>query len=715
MDIINNNPYRQLGVFANSPTKERVANEGKLKAFLKVGRQVSFPLDLAKYLPPITRTINTPSEAEAKLTLPADQIKYAQFWFIKATSLDEVAFNHLFAGDMAKALEIWSKHTDAPSLQNRIVCCLIKNDYKTACTFAEYLYHRYSEQLVECITGVGSNVPKDLDLHFIDILCDEIGSKNTLNNVSDSNWKKHIALKSIAPIIARLQSAIDTAKATRGKGPTARYDAGVKLMNSTKGDLALLRTFLSTKDLQYQMIADKLGLEVLQCSIDYYNDTSESDAISKTMTLLEYAQSVVVGQMAKDRCKENQEALEKIERENSINRELNHIADSIKELREGISSDEIPGLILKPTTIAAVRRVVYDCLDDLRNVKGKLGKDNELYINISSALSSSAVNAIVTIINTEQRFHAYTNKFHAYTNKEELKNTVEQAMSLMRDIISKLDKNADASTYYSTTFSSLNNMYVNLHTTPSTNNDDDYYISINRSVGNNYGNSHSNSSTKSEDDGGYKFLTGCFVIILIIIGCMIGCNYCSGNKDTENNVSSTAVSDSIDVDSTAADSSYYDSSYTEPNAVNNKLNSVDGNNPYADNSLETGSKPYKQYYGKGITGQDYLQFKTSGDNDYVVIAKRHGSSKVVNHIYIRGGDTETMHLPDGNYDIYFYSGKGWDPEKDMGAVKGGFVDEAPVEKDENVSLYDQYGEYTLYPVQGGDLVLEQSDKQDMFN
>ena len=60
-------------------------------------------------------------DAEAQLTLPKDQLLYAQFWFVKATHLDEVAFNHLFAGEIDKAEEIWQKKDTASSLQNRIV------------------------------------------------------------------------------------------------------------------------------------------------------------------------------------------------------------------------------------------------------------------------------------------------------------------------------------------------------------------------------------------------------------------------------------------------------------------------------------------------------------------------------------------------------------------------------------------------------------------
>ena len=60
------------------------------------------------------------------------------------------------------------------------------------------------------------------------------------------------------------------------------------------------------------MIADKLGLEILQCGIDYYNASDEPEAAHKAMSLQKYAQSIVVGQMAKDRCKENVDILQKI-------------------------------------------------------------------------------------------------------------------------------------------------------------------------------------------------------------------------------------------------------------------------------------------------------------------------------------------------------------------------------------------------------------------
>ena len=106
MKIINNNPYRQLGVYSTSTQKEVVANQSKMKAFLKVGRQVSFPLDLNGFLPDVLRTEQSVADATSKLSLPTEQLKYAQFWFSKNTQLDEIACRKLTNGDIDGANDV---------------------------------------------------------------------------------------------------------------------------------------------------------------------------------------------------------------------------------------------------------------------------------------------------------------------------------------------------------------------------------------------------------------------------------------------------------------------------------------------------------------------------------------------------------------------------------------------------------------------------------
>ena len=110
----------------------------------------------------------------------------------------------------------------------------------------------------------------------------------------------------------KLLSAVKQAKSTKGDGADARLKAGRKLMMDTRDTLAELKRHLSSSDVQYQMIADKVGLEILQCGIDYYNDSAAEGAAQNAMKLQSYALSVVVGQVAKDRCKENVDILENI-------------------------------------------------------------------------------------------------------------------------------------------------------------------------------------------------------------------------------------------------------------------------------------------------------------------------------------------------------------------------------------------------------------------
>ena len=150
LDIIEHNPYRILGVYANSRRAEIIANKNKSTAFLKVGRAVEFPLDLKAIgeFSPVNRTVESMNEAEANIAIPKEQIKYAQFWFLKATPIDDVAFNHLIAGDITLANEMWTKKESLTSLQNTIVCHLLEGHWRLALSTADKLYEKYGDCFV---------------------------------------------------------------------------------------------------------------------------------------------------------------------------------------------------------------------------------------------------------------------------------------------------------------------------------------------------------------------------------------------------------------------------------------------------------------------------------------------------------------------------------------------------------------------------------------
>lgn len=128
-------------------------------------------------------------------------------------------------------------------------------------------------------------------------------------NIVYGKWREYIVNKYAAVYIEKIHTAIDTAQKSKGEMAIDRYMAGVKLHGTTQQLLEDLSAILPKTELRYQTIADKLGLEILQCGIDYFGDSDEADAALKVMSLLKYANNIVVGQMAKDRCKENVDIL----------------------------------------------------------------------------------------------------------------------------------------------------------------------------------------------------------------------------------------------------------------------------------------------------------------------------------------------------------------------------------------------------------------------
>ena len=396
MNILRNNPYRLLGVYSNSPTKERLANHNRMKAFLKVGKPVSFPLDLPQYLSAIQRTEASVMDAEAQLTLPKDQLLYAQFWFVKATHLDEVAFNHLFAGEIDKAEEIWQKKDTASSLQNRIVCALMREDYRRAVTCAEILYGNplYSNQFVSAILGADGNADvASLAFRFLDVLCDEAGANQLLPFIDDDAWESHVEEKAVKPLVDSIQDAIAIAKKSKGKGAEARLNAGEALRKNTKSAFQQLKGFLSATDLQYQMIADKLGVEILQCGIDYFNGSEEPEAAHKAMSLQKYAQSIVVGQMAKDRCKENIDILQKI---------IDDLPPSEVYAEDKAIKEELRKYCQLPDKICHAVTLLNNTKPHVQSIKSKLGASNSYYLKISTQIVGNALINIIAEVNEAQ-------------------------------------------------------------------------------------------------------------------------------------------------------------------------------------------------------------------------------------------------------------------------------------------------------------------------
>lgn len=732
MDIVLNNPYRILGIYSNSSTKEKLANRNKLGAFLKIGKQVKMSLDLPCLLGNLERTSEMVEEAESKLTLPADQLKYAQFWFVKSTTFDEISFNHLLSGNIEKAVSIWSKKDSASSLQNQFVCALLVNDYSKAISCVEKLYPTYLDEFVSIVLGNIATIDySKIEYDLLDVLIEEIGANNILSYITNDKWRSYVKVKETGPLIYRISEAVNKAKSSRGKSSLLRLLAGNTLIKETKDSIIQLKSLLSPDDLRYKMIADKLGLEILQCGIDYYNGSNSPKSAFTAMKIQKYALSVVVGQLAKERCEENVGILQKI---------IDRLPP--REVFEEVIAieKELSKYCKLPDTIQNARLLLGLTKPNILKIKNKLGANNPYYLKISTKIVGNALYNVIEVVNScnveNGNYSDYLKLKDALRdawNVTQLMDTFDIEASFKterydenRSILKKLCEDFGVIEHLTTRIQSSQNTSrtnqssqteskttTNRPVKNTNRTSQPTHITTNKPIKK----TESVKSNNGIDTSGYGCIVSIIIISIIIAGMFIG-NIHENNDASNESVDDTVIADSVEMyedNSLSTGDRPYESQINEnySSDVQEDNNEYEDVEKYINNRLATGSKPYP-YLGKSHTGNNYMSFRTSGNHDFVVIVKRASDDKYMNHVYVRGGDNTKLYLPDGTFDVYFYSGRGWNPNKIVGNYRGGFVSSEAMQKDEYVELISGACEYTLYPVKDGNLTLESVDKDEVF-
>lgn len=388
-----------------------------------------------------------------------DQIKHTLFWFNNSTSFDNIAMNHLLSGNIIQAKEIWNKKESVSSLINLMVCSMIEEDWETLALNADTLFQKYPNEL--CL-AVNETI-KLTSCQLIELFIGQLKKDGSFDiaklmqaSETSSEWRQIAGSGLVKPIIDNITLAI--AEAKEAKGAIANYIAGEKLINSTKGLLAQLKDLLGVSDMQYQMIADKLATTILQCGINYFNEIEEDDAPEKAMKIQSYALSIAVGQMAKDRCKENVNILKKIGPEYKAQKEISRIGERLKRFsHKPVGRDTIyVSLLGNGKSFSDINQFIDDCKSDLSLVRQKLGVTNPLYINLSSAVASAAINALVENINAAQQMANIT------SNRDSIKNDISSAISTMSKI-SSLDMSNECRNYFNKNNSTLNSINSQLN------------------------------------------------------------------------------------------------------------------------------------------------------------------------------------------------------------------------------------------------------------
>jgi len=397
LDFIASNPFRILGVAANASAREIVSNKNKMNAFLKVNRPVSFPFDLVPVIGPVVRTSDSVTAADTALTVQADRLQAALFWWIDGdTPFDNVAFRHIAANNLDDAVEVWKKQDNMSALANRALAYLITGDVYAAASTASKLYSDYAAELTAAI-DMPSLTQDALAETYVATLTNSIDSFNIGKLVGDEFpdwWRKAVRDKLLEPILAALNDALSRCRQQKGAPYQIRYRAGEDLDKEAAPLLRKMRQVVSITDVELVNISDKIANEILQCSIDAYNDANDMAYAGQALELLAKAKHVVLGSVVKDRIKENETILR------------NNLA-SIPPEPVRADSEELDSLFSELSSYAQIVSTADSFLNQalpiLQRISSKLPPDQQDFaIQCNSNVANAILNTLVTAVNSMQ-------------------------------------------------------------------------------------------------------------------------------------------------------------------------------------------------------------------------------------------------------------------------------------------------------------------------
>ncbi len=480
MHIIQNNPYRTVGLLVGATAAEQRRQLTRLQRFLEADQQpeddFSFPT-----LGNIHRTLDSVKEASSKLNLDGDKMNAALFWFHKGNPItDEPAFDAIKEDDLDQVQTIWKKHTSNGEVTQRSASAYsnlstlylsgILEGSNTTEKFLEqgiYLKLKFLESdFVKDFKAMATDetfktTKKELQLLFLNQVQSEIEKSggvstdkflNILTNLEFSSKEDFLKGFAEKPIV-QLEQLLNDCKTHRKTKKDEVIIAGSNLFNKAKPILIQLKEILGASNLKYTSISDKISEEVLQCGIQLFNeykDHNTYDPGEPAMKLFRNANTLAIGGIAKQRCKENTENLQEWI-DDKPDRELNKkIGDDVKYIIEKLKlasetlkkkgkypkgyndpysdlplneqphnkiyssqNDDLDSLwrtqmILQNSShseefninlFRLARDTVKKCKPKLNNIKTIVGSSNEIYQKLSNDVASLSLACLIDYVN----------------------------------------------------------------------------------------------------------------------------------------------------------------------------------------------------------------------------------------------------------------------------------------------------------------------------
>ena len=355
--MILENPFHRLGLLADVDAKGFTKRTGRAKALLAAEMPLEFEPDL--HFLGCMRNSKTIEVAERELQTALGKVQHGMFWFTASGVVDDMAVDHLRAGQFEQALSIWRKSCSRPEISDNYISCLnnlgslelvmaIANPLRNLSLRERQLHFLEGlENKILLFTKPSTEVQKEFFASIGDDILSRQSDKirnlfkesipallETANQhglrLAIPDWAAKIAghgefaAELLAPfqsdIRAQIERLIAEAEKEIDKGGMAAFNASKKLELESAQPLEDYRKVAAQDDLFADGLADKVAETMLNGGVKYFNglDEVKLEDVTRVLLLTEAANNIARGVQLKERLRENLETLrnrEKNERE----------------------------------------------------------------------------------------------------------------------------------------------------------------------------------------------------------------------------------------------------------------------------------------------------------------------------------------------------------------------------------------------------------------
>lgn len=439
-------------MYVNASLKERLANINRFKAFQKVGKLIVSDVDFNDIIgsvPP--RSDSDITQAQQALERPIDRVKWSLFWFANNHPADEVAIRNFKAGQPDKALNILDKYKTWSALLNFHVISLINRDYIGVGVAIDAMFNEgYIQNLIkdlgmdtiaftlkELLIAYYKELSKNITIYdiveaFKGLDCYAIISQEICNELQDE-----------------LSHLIDMAKNTPKKDFSANFTAATSLVKFSEPILKQLKKVLTENSI-YAIWADKVAQQILNNSINYYNNYFEQDAPRNTMPLLQFAMRIATGQTLNERIKENYDiiktAYDSLPPEDALE-DFNSVEFYLTRFGEETKSAELS------------LKLILNCELALGNLKEKCGLNHPAVLCLGTKIVKKALNSVNSSVNEAIKSLDGTSSYNNHTELAKVKEILKKAWTVYLHL-DKLPIKNDTKEWYLNNRTTLNNILI---------------------------------------------------------------------------------------------------------------------------------------------------------------------------------------------------------------------------------------------------------------